>query len=520
MQQAGSSVEHPMCCDNSSDDEDGAVAVAPAVVAAAAVPVAPAAPAVQAAAAVPVAPAAQAAAAAPAGVKAARRAKAADVAAKAKAPRQAAGAAGKTAKPKAPRQAAGAAGKTAKKADVAAKPKVPSPPAMKNIPVFHEHIGMSNKECCDKFGFILIWVGIGFWSTPEKHTKDQPDIDSVIVDAPEIACAPSTYYNLSTPEVGGFGAINWAGAMHSALSRLLNEVLLAAVMMSGTFSHQVYICTYFDRLRFQVAGQSASAEALHRDISAPNSFTRVFGGWFNMNPVDGGSQWFACVPGSWMEPSKASGAGFATIKDPEEAKKQNALLRKIEVKPGWLLQFDETTVHIVVPTNLKRGYSLRKHVSIQIATSADVEPIHGREELERVIEEQDSPLLKSKQVARSYPMLYTSYRKLTDAVNYILAIGKFAAGVVWNVPFKEHSQAGQQGLSAQRPGTMVNGVFYARFPSIKSMVAYGWKMLPDYSAPEKAVFYPAQEFLLRTVDSLDKRMLVRMDGSVHEAPAT
>ena len=508
MQREGYSAEHPMCVDSSSDDEDGVAPVAPAALAA---PVVPAAPAPAAAAApapvVPAAPAPAAAAAPAAGMKApgkaARRAKAADVAAKAKAPRQ----------------AAGAAGKAAKQAAAAAKPKVPSPPAMKDIPVFTEHSGMSNKECCDKFGFILIWVGIGFWSTPEKHTKEQPDIDSVIINAPEIACAPSTYYNLSTPEIGGFGAINWAGAMHSALSRLLNEVLLAAVMMSGTFSHQAYICTYFDRLRFQVAGQSASTEALHRDISAPNSFTRVFGGWFNCNPVDGGSQWFACVPGSWMDPSKASGAGFATIKDPAEAQKQHALLRKIEVKPGWLILFDETTIHIVVPTNLKSGYSLRKHVSIQIATSADVEPIHGSAELERVIEEQDSPLLKSKQDQRSFPASYGIYRKLTDAITYILALGKFANGIVWNVPFGANSEAGQLGLSAQRPGTMVNGVFTAKFPSIKSMAVYGWKMLPAYSAPEKAVFYPAQEFLLRTVDSLDKRVLVRIDGSVRAAPA-
>lgn len=238
-----------------------------------------------------------------------------------------------------------------------------------------------------------------------------------------------------------------------------------------------------------------------------------------MNPVDGGSQWFACVPSSSMDPAKAAGAGFATIKDPEEAKKQHALLRKIEVKPGWLLQFDETTIHIVVPTNLKRGYSLRKHFSTQIATSAGVEPIHGSAELERVIEEQDSPLLKSKQDARSYPMLYGSYRKLTDAANYLLTIATLAAGAVWDVPFGANSEAGRLGLSAKRPGTMTNGVFKARYPSIKSMAAYEWKMLPGYSAPEKAVFYPAQEFLLHTVDSLDKRVLVRMDGSVQAAPA-
>ena len=432
----------------------------------------------------------------------------------------AAPAAGVAAKAMAPRQAAGAVGKAAKQAAAAAKPmvpKVPSPPAMNEIEVFTKHIGMSNKESNDTFGFMLVWIGICIWSNPKKHTKEQPDIDSVIEEAPEYTCDPPTFYNLPTLVIGGFSAFNMAGVMHSALMRLLREVLLAAVMKSGTFSPQMYICTYFDRLRFQVAGQSASTEALHRDISAPNSFTRIYGGWYNMNPVDGGSQWFACVPGSWMDPAKATGAGFATIKDPEEAKKQHALLRKIEVKPGWLLQFDETTMHVVVGTKPSK-YSLRCHFSTMIAMTAGVEPVHGRAEMKRVIDEQDSPLLKSKQDARSYPMLYGSYRKMTDAVNYLSTLAVFAAGIVWDIPFSPNSKAGQLGLSAKRPGSMVNAVFKARFPSIKSMAPWGWKMLPDYSGPEKAVFYPAQEFLLRTVDSLDQRMLVRMDGSVQAAP--
>lgn len=186
---------------------------------------------------------------------------------------------------------------------------------------------------------------------------------------------------------GGFAALGNPGSFHNQFVRRLRRKVQEKVLernlfgldpdRSGGNSDQVagpcvnanragadrsgkMIEQVIDRMLVRKPGQSPPSETWHRDV-AKGVFTddEVFGGWLNLDPplsslyTAEDFQYFSCIPFTADDPDAKTQTGFAKVAKEVLAKKVEQAC-KIRVPPGYLLVFNELTVHEVLPTPSER----------------------------------------------------------------------------------------------------------------------------------------------------------------------
>ncbi|KNC81603.1 hypothetical protein SARC_06081 [Sphaeroforma arctica JP610] len=139
----------------------------------------------------------------------------------------------------------------------------------------------------------------------------------------EIANFPEFNADASKYVLGGFGALGNPASFHNPTVRLLRVWAHAIIRpllapLAGTQGGPMYFEQVVDRMMVRQKGESASAEAWHRDeAKLAGADDLVFGGWWNL---DSTAQYFSCIAGSHKVVS--GNKGFATVKLSAELKAQ------------------------------------------------------------------------------------------------------------------------------------------------------------------------------------------------------
>lgn len=161
----------------------------------------------------------------------------------------------------------------------------------------------------------------------------------------------------------------------------------------------------FDRVLIRPIGAKPTAEFWHRDTTPLcGKNERVFGGWLNLNHKH--VQHASLAPGTAMSQELVAARGFHRIPpDQKNYYKSNRIL--VDIPPGHLFIFDETTVHEVVSKKQVEEPLLRLFFAFLRSTSHVQKNYHPliKRNLE-AIKSQGVPLLKSDQAPSYYPKLY------------------------------------------------------------------------------------------------------------------
>ena len=157
---------------------------------------------------------------------------------------------------------------------------------------------------------------------------------------------------------GGFGALNNPSSFHNQFVRSLRMHVhgmavfrdLFGMGPGGANEGATHLEQVIDRMLIRQTDQAPNKDAWHRDIAVgTNANDRVFGGWVNLNDTD---QAFSCVPGSSAEErvhTPNDPFGFAKIAE-EDHYKCVARSYKVMIPPGYMIIFNEDTIHEVMPS--------------------------------------------------------------------------------------------------------------------------------------------------------------------------
>lgn len=206
---------------------------------------------------------------------------------------------------------------------------------------------------------------------------------------------------------GGFSALGNPSSFHNAFVRRVRQhahrCVVEAVFKSMLQQNpELQFEQVIDRMMFRRAGQSASAEAWHRDEAKfAQQGDNIFGGWINLDTFN---QKFSGVPRSHTEVGQRNG-GFATI-----PKSQHAHYRQrrqtIEIPPGHIFIFYERMVHEVVGKKLRVD---QHRLFLGWRTTYHTAPLTPN--LDNLLERQAVVPIKSGQIPAMYPQLYwTNWR--------------------------------------------------------------------------------------------------------------
>jgi hypothetical protein len=292
--------------------------------------------------------------------------------------------------------------------------------------------------------------------------------------------------------LGGFAALGNPSSFHNMCVRQLREWAMSALL---TQVFQPYVRAYcpapatvrleqiWDRMLIRVPAANVTGEAWHRDVAKRTEAEDVvFGGWLNL---DATPQYFCCAPGSAAK--FAGEEGFYKIPKAELAgwDKQK---RMIEIPPGFILIFNETLVHTVLPSakskradpdpncRLFLGWRLTQSVHPLLPIVSNTTP---EEYVEQVMAKQAAPLLKSGQGTAMYAQLHWT--------NWRDQIETFSEGL--HDVCKEYIEV----RSGDHQGEVRHIV--ARYMS--NLEDYGLPMYPAYTEAEKTMHYPHQHWALR-----------------------
>lgn len=169
---------------------------------------------------------------------------------------------------------------------------------------------------------------------------------------------------------GGFGALANPGSFHNHFVRRLRRKVQEKLLQDDVFGLEEELSEHkgmlieqvIDRMMVRRPGSEPQAESWHRDVARGTcSGDKVYGGWLNLDPPlgptagDGAYQYFSCMPKSASDAGANENAGFARdAPSPERIAEQSHWVR---IPPGWLIIFNELTLHEVLKTQAKRRMS-------------------------------------------------------------------------------------------------------------------------------------------------------------------
>ena len=304
--------------------------------------------------------------------------------------------------------------------------------------------------------------------------------------------------------LGGTSFVGSPSVFHNMFARnmrqhAMHELLpLVFAPLANLIGGNLYFHQLIDRMMVRPKGESASAEAWHRDVAPGSSGTdHTFGGWINL---DLENQYLIAVKGSHITPP-GSKVGFSTIDKKEHARYKAELQAQaqspgtdergyIVVPPGCIIIFDEKIVHSVEGKAAKStrvrqflGWRLTENERSTGMVDPHNRP-YTREQIVEMMHRQAVIPLKSGQVPPMYPGVYQSFAK--------------ASMVVWNKFEEENILPGSmQYPKEQRKGnsTKQNGDYTRAMKSLAEIAPD--HMHPRYSQNELELLFPAQRFHLQ-----------------------
>lgn len=309
--------------------------------------------------------------------------------------------------------------------------------------------------------------------------------------------------------LGGFAALGNPSSFHHPFIRTLREWAFAHTYpIFGEFENarskhkseekhnrpfDRNLELLFDRVMFRRVGQVPSKESWHRDTTPtnPKSIARaqtgddIFGGWINLDTHD---QFFSAVPSTAVpgDPALDYYGGFEMIPDEEvaTAKAYRASNPPIKIPPGHKIIFFQNMTHEVVGKKVK-------HVMYRLFTGYRLTSDSNTliQQLDRMIDEQDTVPLKSGQ----HPPLY--------AANHV-SFHKWKLTVPWSI-----STVDPRLLVVKKSGpkTKTPNIKYPiAIRHLKSLQHYGFPLYKKYDAAEKQIYHPARSHGLLKPGSFKK----------------
>ena len=319
------------------------------------------------------------------------------------------------------------------------------------------------------------------------------------------------------PVLGGFAALANPSSFHHPFPRKMREMCAAAVLETDVLPLDGRkLEETFDRLLYRVAGQTPTAESMHRDeaLKALDG-DDVFGGWINLEDVP---QVFSCCPQTHQEVGNQNG-GFAKITSAEDKARYRASFSLVNIPPGYMVIFYERLVHEVAAVTVPQGRTMIRMFLGWRATNADLPlfddpriPLARNNVTRGWIENQGVPKIKSGQDPPVWPSAYSNfprnYQTLTNwsrrtyvpEVLFTHTVGGSgaAAGTNWirvrakmlslrEYGFLDHDADDTGSKNKNKDGTPKR------------------KMHPAYDEDEISLLAPQRAWKLYTFDSMDAR---------------
>ena len=194
----------------------------------------------------------------------------------------------------------------------------------------------------------------------------------------------------------------------------------------------------------------------------------MLGGWLNCSATY--VQSFSCVPGSHATTRARN--GFGLVKDPAEVAACNAQRTLVQVPPGAILVFNEELLHQVL--GAKAAAHPVKRLFLGWRLTRDTEPMQGRSAIEAAIRDQAPFQIKDGSMPRMWarqPWVFQRGRE---------NIARFSRHV------HPSCLVDRMVKSGQRKGDVFR-VCREELPSLQQL---GLAKYPEYTARERAVFFP------------------------------
>ena len=314
-----------------------------------------------------------------------------------------------------------------------------------------------------------------------------------VMESPEFA-NPNVNDPTWKPQLGGFAAMANPSSFHHPTIRKLREMLTAAILdtdalpLKGRKLEKV-----FDRMLYRIAGESPTAESMHRDEARTALDTDVvFGGWVNMEDVP---QYFSCCPRTHTEVGNQN-KGFAKITSAEEKARYRPLFRRIEIPPGCCIIFYERIVHEVV--SIKATRTMYRAFLGWRVTDAN-EPLFGTSTTLGWIADQAVPKIKSGQDPPVWPSSYSNFPKIRQTDT---SFTNFQRLTDWSMRTYSPRCLYTQTVGG---GAAVGTKWVRVKAKMLSLRAYGLPMWPAYENEEIRLLGPQQSWNLYTFDSPNER---------------
>jgi len=309
----------------------------------------------------------------------------------------------------------------------------------------------------------------------KQHFRESPEFKNANPDDPAWK-----------PVLGGFAALGNPSSFHHPTIRKLREMFTATVLESDVLPLDGKMLEKpFDRLLYRIAGETPSAESMHRDEAATAvDGDVIWGGWANLDDTD---QFFSCAPGTHLEVS-GKNRGFAKIKSKEEQSFYRQLFRKVRIPPGCILVFYERLVHEVLAI---KSSSLTLRMMLGWRATMQNQPLFGSEVTTDWIANQAVPRIKSGQNPPVWPSAYSNFSR------------NFPVLTKWSMrTFVDECLYTATVGSGEFRGTQ-----WVRVKSnMLSLKDYGLPMHPSYDMDEIKLLMPQYEWKLYTFDSPNKRI--------------
>lgn len=343
---------------------------------------------------------------------------------------------------------------------------------------------LSPYESLRRAGVVIIPV-----ITPDELGDIKDEFIDTLRDFPEYVRNPTNpdqdiTGNPLVYSLGGFAALGNPASFHNILVRRLRTIcrtatiplfqdIIDGIVRPGTVKFEMLI----DRMMYRYKSQSPSPESWHRDVipkSRINADDEVYGGWLNIDTTD---QYFSCIPGSHLGVKLSElTEGFAAVpKDQIDTVSKHRY--KFTIPPGHMIIFPQYILHEVVATKAKTNM-MRLFTGWRTTTSDNF--IHP-DMLKRMATQSIVPLPSGQ-----LPPMYASNH------------GSFYLNKQFKpIPHRDHKvNLKEWSRDSMQPQTLVqkdgkDGVYTIVARYLKSLKDYGFKMYPNYTQEEIALYRPS-----------------------------
>lgn len=297
-----------------------------------------------------------------------------------------------------------------------------------------------------------------------------------------------------------------------------------------------YAQTIIDRMAYRAPGDTATAEAWHRDMpedGRPETAKRglfvqtageqvTFGGWvnFDRSRPTGGDYWqqtLVCIPCSHARHTLyGQGGGFARVRERARPGLSSREVR-IAIPPGCMLIFNESLVHSVVSAE-HRGWAGTERLAAEpmqrIFTGFCLSPnpaplLHSEDSIRRALAEQDVFILKSGQAMRMFPQMAMPGKK--ERIERWAAVHIKPAVLAAIELLRADVQAARN--DRRRPNDAVDGPFYTALCPDAAIYDDD-----DKSGMAVPVVMPSLAVLERYAAAARERALERLAADAHAQP--